>query len=320
MDTVRSGPDLGSFEDRSGRGVEPRTDVFLEQPAPSGAGALSSSVPDGTGRPSGDPGIREALERQRRAGILPGTLVQSTLVAGGAIRTPSARHPPGVPADVPGAGADPGTGIYFRADRLASAAGTGGAAPRVSTPPLILCCDHRGEGLSASLAGVGPREWAIETTADPRATRRALGAGRPDLIVLDPLAEGGSAELDELESLRGEDAPVPVLVVVDSGDARRGILAARALVRGAFDLVHRGSPPEEFALRMERLLAAGAAQIEMAELRHRALHDDRTDLLRPAAFEHRLLEHFSAAERHHLSMALVIIDLDAFGRVNKDYD
>ncbi|HEV8114458.1 MAG TPA: GGDEF domain-containing protein [Planctomycetota bacterium] len=190
----------------------------------------------------------------------------------------------------------------------------------MSPPPLILCCDHRGEGLSASLAGIGARAWTIETSPDPRATRRALAGTRPDLVVLDPLAEGGSAELDEIERLRGEEAPVPVLVVVDPGDARKGILAARALVRGGFDVVHRGSPPEEFALRVERLLAAGAAVAEMAELRHKALHDDRTDLLRPAAFEQRLLEHFSAAERHHLSMALVIIDLDGFGRVNKDYD
>jgi diguanylate cyclase (GGDEF)-like protein len=73
-------------------------------------------------------------------------------------------------------------------------------------------------------------------------------------------------------------------------------------------------------LRIERLLALAGAQVEIADLRHRALHDDRTDLLRPAAFEQRLLEHFSASERHHLSMALVLIDLDAFGRVNKDYD
>jgi len=190
----------------------------------------------------------------------------------------------------------------------------------VSPPLLIQCCDHRGEGLSVSLAGLSSRGFVVETSADPRASRRALEESRPDLIVLDPLAEGGSAELEEIERLRGEKEPIPVLLVVDAGDARRGVQAARALARGAFDLIHRGSPPEEFALRTERLLALAEAQVEIADLRHRALHDDRTDLLRPAAFEQRLLEHFSAAERHHLPMALVLIDLDEFGRVNKDYD
>jgi diguanylate cyclase (GGDEF)-like protein len=190
----------------------------------------------------------------------------------------------------------------------------------LSPPPLILCCDHRGEGLSVSLAGLRSRGFAVETSADPRSSRLALEASRPELIVLDPLAEGGLAEIQEIERLRGQDPPIPVLLVVDSGDARRGILAAQALARGSFDLVHRGSSAEEFSLRIERLLAQSRAQAETAELRHRALHDDRTDLLRPAAFEHRLIEHFSASERHHLPMALVLIDLDAFGRVNKEYD
>jgi diguanylate cyclase (GGDEF)-like protein len=164
------------------------------------------------------------------------------------------------------------------------------------------------------------RGFVIETSVDPRSSRLALETSRPDLIVLDPLSEGGVAELEEIEHLRGTDPPIPVLFVVDAGDARRGILAAGALARGAFDLVHRGSTAEEFGLRVERLLALAKSQSETAELRHRALHDDRTDLLRPSAFEQRLLEHFSAAERHHLPMALVLIDLDAFGRVNKEYD
>jgi len=212
------------------------------------------------------------------------------------------------------------TGIYFPAEPAESHARGRGEAARVSPPPLIQCCDHRGEGLSASLSGILSRDWRIETTSDPRSSRRALTAAQPDLIAVDPLAEGGAAELEEIERLRGTGAPTPVLLVVDAGDARRGILAARALARGLFDIVHRGSPPEEFALRIERLLALAKAQGEIADLRHRALHDDRTDLLRPAAFEQRLNEHFSASERHHLPMALVLIDLDAFGKVNKDYD
>jgi diguanylate cyclase (GGDEF)-like protein len=73
-------------------------------------------------------------------------------------------------------------------------------------------------------------------------------------------------------------------------------------------------------MRVERLVAEVESESEIADLRHKALHDDRTDLLRPTAFEQRLVEHFSAAERHGLPMALVIVDLDAFGRVNKEFD
>jgi diguanylate cyclase (GGDEF)-like protein len=42
--------------------------------------------------------------------------------------------------------------------------------------------------------------------------------------------------------------------------------------------------------------------------------------LRPNAFQARLLEHFSAAQRHHHDLALVLIDLDRFGAINKEHD
>jgi diguanylate cyclase (GGDEF)-like protein len=166
----------------------------------------------------------------------------------------------------------------------------------------------------------------VVETQDPRATLEALASGTPDLVVLDPLAEGGTAELEAIDRLVTLEGPgegaarIPVLFVVEPGKALPEALARRVRTRGAFDLVHRGSPPEEFAMRVERLLALAASEAETEELRHRALHDDRTDLLRPTAFEQRLLEHFSASERHKLRMALVLVDLDSFGRVNKEFD
>jgi len=192
--------------------------------------------------------------------------------------------------------------------------------PSKAPPAAILCCDHRGEGLSVLLSGKEFEAYRIQSTPDPRSTRAALRDGRFDLIVLHPLAEGGSAELAEIENLRGEAPPIPLLLVVEPGDARPAIAATRALERGAFDLVHRDASSEEVALRIGRLIEDARSEAEVEELRHRALHDDRTDLLRPAAFEQRLAEHFSAAERHRLPMAFVMIDLDGFGRVNKEYD
>ena len=85
-------------------------------------------------------------------------------------------------------------------------------------------------------------------------------------------------------------------------------------------MVRRGAPLEEYALRIERLLSQAAQFDELDELRFRAAHDDRTELLRPRFFEERLSEHFSAAARHGLDLALVLLDLDRFGQVNKLYD
>jgi diguanylate cyclase (GGDEF)-like protein len=213
----------------------------------------------------------------------------------------------------------PGTQGYTSEPIPESAVETG-AAPALSTPRSLLCCDHRGTGLAASLARIGARGHRILETRDPRASLETIAREPPDLVILDPLAEGGTAELEEIDRRREGLSKLPLLFVVDAGSPATAGLAERLSARGAADLVHRGSPPEEFAMRIERLLALAASEVEIADLRHRAVHDDRTDLLRATAFEQRLLEHFSASERHGLRMALVLADLDAFGLVNKEFD
>jgi diguanylate cyclase len=111
-----------------------------------------------------------------------------------------------------------------------------------------------------------------------------------------------------------------VLLVADPRVPHGAVVATRERAPMRVDLVHRGAPCEEFLLRLERLVAAEEQRREIDLLRHAALHDDRTDLLRPKAFQQRLAEHFSAAQRHRLDLVLALIDLDDFGRVNKAFD
>jgi diguanylate cyclase (GGDEF)-like protein len=73
-------------------------------------------------------------------------------------------------------------------------------------------------------------------------------------------------------------------------------------------------------MRIERLQRQKSGLVELDEMRYQAAHDDRTKLLRPHTFQARLREHFSAAQRHRLDLALLLVDLDDFGRVNKDFD
>lgn len=192
----------------------------------------------------------------------------------------------------------------------------------MSSPMPILVCDHRGEGLAERLEPLSAAGFAIEISATVRATRERLAEAHPVVIVLDPLAEGGRAELEDVERLFGGDLPVSLLLVFDPVDSEPALRAARSVKvdRIALDLIHRGATTNEFRLRIERLCEQAKHQGEVRDLRHRAMHDDRTDLLRPNAFQQRLAEHFSAAERHHLDLALVLIDLDDFGRVNKVFD
>lgn len=190
----------------------------------------------------------------------------------------------------------------------------------MGSPPLILVCDHRGAGLAETLVPFSAAGIALAWSSQVRDTRARLAELQPAVIVLDPLAEGGKAEIEDIRRAQGGEAACALLLVTDASDPSAAVMAARAIEGGQVDLIHRGASAEEFLLRIERLCRAVEQRGEMADLRHRALHDDRTDLLRPKAFQQRIAEHFSAAERHHLEMALVIVDLDDFGNVNKDFD
>ena len=199
----------------------------------------------------------------------------------------------------------------------------------MTPPPVILVCDHRGEGLAELAADLAGGAWRVQTSASLRQSLDLLRGTRPDLVVLDPLAGGGTLELELVAREGRREGVLPVLFVTDppqaphaSGVAERGLALGRveALADGAWDVIRRDAGAAELVLRIERLLAEARRAGELEEMRYRALHDDRTHLLRPAAFQKRLEEHFSAAGRHGFELALLLVDLDDFGRVNKRFD
>jgi len=193
--------------------------------------------------------------------------------------------------------------------------------PPVTEPsPHLLVCDHRGEGIAARVDGLREAGYRVERSESLRNTLDVLSHARPDAILVDPLTRGGSTELPTLERLRAGHPPTPVLVVADARNPLPTVLGTRALAGGLWDMIHRDAPIEEYVMRLERLRDQARRLQEMDELRHRAVHDDHTDLLRPASFAERLREHFSAADRHKLDMALLLLDLDKFGQVNKQHD
>jgi diguanylate cyclase (GGDEF)-like protein len=188
----------------------------------------------------------------------------------------------------------------------------------MSSAPRLLIADHRGEGLAEILDGMDRRGFSSIVARQARDTVREIRRSLPELIVIDPLIAGGRAELEEIRRLSGGSSPI--LLVADPLDPRAAARALEIASPAPRDLVYRSAPVEEYVLRIETLLARAQHARETEELRHRALHDDRTDLLRPQAFEQRLAEHFSAAQRHRFEMALIVIDLDDFGFVNKRFD
>ncbi|MFT5059192.1 MAG: diguanylate cyclase (GGDEF)-like protein [Planctomycetota bacterium] len=179
--------------------------------------------------------------------------------------------------------------------------------------------DHRGQGTTAWLAPLSSSGLDVDLSPTLAATLNFLVDSAPQVLVLDPLTRNCHVELTRItENL--DPSSSAVLLVVDPSDPVPTIIAARILGSLPFDLVHRGAPVEEYQLRIEHLCKRLDSQGDLAEARYRAMHDDLTDLLRAKAFNARLFEHFSATQRHSLPMALVLMDLDRFGAVNKTFD
>lgn len=189
----------------------------------------------------------------------------------------------------------------------------------MSDSRLILLCDHRGEGLSETLRPLRSVGLRIEESTSLGQTREFLQRLQPDLLLLDPLSSGGVVEFEQVSAARGKRT-IPVLVVADPADPLPTVTAAQILSESPWDMIYRDAPLEEYLMRIERLSRQADGQRELCEMRFQAVHDDRTALLRPIPFQTRLREHFSAAHRHHFDLALVLLDLDRFGLVNKEFD
>ncbi|MEM6674440.1 MAG: GGDEF domain-containing protein [Planctomycetota bacterium] len=190
----------------------------------------------------------------------------------------------------------------------------------MTRPKRLLLADHGSLGLHDRLRPLEALGIEVLVTQSPESTREALRAGACDLLVVD--ANGGAGSPGALDVVgRGpRDEATPVLLFSDPDDPIPAIVAGRAMRGGPWDLVRRDAAPEEILLRAERLCEQAATVAELERARYQASHDDRTGLLRPGPFDLRLREHFSAAQRHRLELALVLVDLDAFGAVNKQYD
>jgi diguanylate cyclase (GGDEF)-like protein len=191
----------------------------------------------------------------------------------------------------------------------------------------VLVCDHRGEGAAERARWLALEGTSVEVAPTLRATLERLAHEHPQVIVLDPLAGSGAAEIEALDGARQRDPerpaePRPALLVIVDDDApiAPSLERIQPQERGPWEVIRRGAPRDEFLLRVALLRQQVEALREMERLRHLATHDDRTDLLRPQVFQDLLRQHFSACQRHHLDLGLLLIDLDDFGRINKLHD
>ena len=189
----------------------------------------------------------------------------------------------------------------------------------MSTLIRILVCDHRDDGLTEAFGPLQDGLYSLEFTGHLRQSLQALNGRLPDLIVLDPLSGEGETELAVLDRHRGLPIPVPLLVVGDPARPHRGADLSRQL-RTPWDFTLRDFDLDYVRVRIQQLLSVRRQMDELQEVTRQAITDDVTGLLRHNAFMEELEREFGRSRRYGRPLALVILDLDAFGLVNKEFD
>ncbi len=189
----------------------------------------------------------------------------------------------------------------------------------VTLPTRLLIADHGTSRLREALRPLEALGLELVPSSTRETTMDLIQRGQVELLIVERDQLEG-LDRDQLPQALARPRPIPLLLVSGNDDAMSAIIAGRSMRGIPWDLVREDAPIEEFLLRAEQLLERADVLHQLDKARYQASHDDLTGLLRPRPFGERLREHFSATQRHRLELALILIDLDDFGRVNKDFD
>lgn len=193
-----------------------------------------------------------------------------------------------------------------------------GPRPEHPPRPSVLLLNHGGGSLTDLANALAHGGLEVQESTSLAESCRLLGASRPDVIVLNPLALcTGGVELELLEGLQRDDDPIPVLFLVDDLDLLADARTWKLPVR---DFVRMPLQPDEGLHRVELLL--------LHRRRYRALVsrarylegqisvDFKTGLLSELYFQRVVQIEWKRAQRHHHPLSLLLVDVDDFKSVN----
>lgn len=144
-----------------------------------------------------------------------------------------------------------------------------------------------------------------------------LDADRFDLIFLDYMLPDGTG-LNFLEAVNSKGLETPVVVITGQGDE---LIASRIIQAGAYDYLPKAKVSGKALLRIisNALEKAGLkremrmAQEKLAEM---SVRDELTGMFNRRYFQDALEREISGSQRYGHGLALCMIDLDLFKRVN----
>jgi len=147
-----------------------------------------------------------------------------------------------------------------------------------------------------------------------------LGQGQFDMIFLDHFLKDGTS-IDFLNKIGKEGIETPVIVVSGYGDE---MLASQVIQCGAYDYLPKNRINSESICRvinntLERARLRSDVKRAQAKMAEMSVVDELTKLYNRRYFIEALEGEFERANRYGTDMALIMMDLDYFKRINDTY-
>jgi two-component system cell cycle response regulator len=194
---------------------------------------------------------------------------------------------------------------------------------RLERPPRLLLANHHTSPLPALEPLLAERGYVVEATAHLVETVSRLASDPPDVVVFQPLTSHlDGFEIRHVLESGGEERNHAVVLVL--AEPPQGALVDPVRLTVFDDFVNLPCPTDELLARIELAVARSRRFKELSRAAHTRERDSVTDyktgLWNDRFFFRRLGVVVARSRRHHLAVALLLLDLDHFKTINDQFD
>ena len=185
----------------------------------------------------------------------------------------------------------------------------------------ILVVDDSGDVFEGIKAFLGDQDLInMSRAANMKEALTMLGQGQFDMIFLDHLLNDGTS-IDFLREAEKEGIETPVIVISGQGDE---MLVSQVIQLGAYEYLPKNRINLESVSRvinntLERARLRNDVKKAQAKMAEMSTVDELTKLHNRRYFIEALEGEFERASRYEIEMALIMVDLDHFKKINDTY-
>ena len=185
----------------------------------------------------------------------------------------------------------------------------------------ILVIDDSGDVFEGIKAFLGDQDLVnMSLAANMKEALTMLGQGQFDMIFLDHLLNDGTS-IDFLREAEKEGIETPVIVISGQGDE---MLVSQVIQLGAYEYLPKNRINLESVSRvinntLERARLRNDVKKAQAKMAEMSTVDELTKLHNRRYFIEALEGEFERASRYEIEMALIMVDLDHFKKINDTY-